>query len=483
MSAKTWKLRKLQIMMLGNVQRFNSSYNTYIAHRRGGKSKGGAMWFDYEASKLLQEKEIFKLKGDVDSRNPNMSYLAPTKRQARDIIWEYFQEHLGRYHGAKPNEAQLTITIPRPLTGDRIKVSLYASKFHDRMRGTQQRKIFIDELQDAPVEALSRSVLPTMDSLGEENVTLFASGTVKGKDHLHDWCLDQHEQGNILRISPVTMSGTYTPEEIEELKKKYAHDVFLREYMCDFGAPLEGTFFNKRLTNLQKVNPYFFNATYDERLPIIAGFDLGIGKALAVWVIQVPSPQQINILDFYEDYVEMGDLADDMKEEGTYPDVIFMPHDGNTRQSTVRGEVKKKHVVKTAFPDCYVYEPLKKATKVETAIQNASNHLHLLHFPPKDARTSAHTGLAHLMAYGRSRDKLTGHYRDVIDKSRGVDHAADALRTVFEGLKCRNKMVRRIPTFRRNTGVVIQPTSHYHNPMLQNQGSIFNTWREEHASI
>ena len=467
-------------MMLGNLQQQCSSY-TYIAHRRAGKSVGGAYVFSWFINKLLREKEIIKLKADVDSRNPNMSYLAPTKRQARDIIWEYIRDEFSHYPGAKFNEAQLTVTIPRPLTGDRIKFHLYASKYHDRMRGTKQRMVFIDELQDAPVEALYRSVLPTLEDVGRKNSMLFASGTVKGRDHLHEWCDKQEQQGNVVRILPITRSHVYTPKEIEEIKAKYQEDVFLREFMCDFNAPLEGTFFNARLNILQG-SPGFFTSTHDPNLPVLAAFDIGIGEALAVWAFQVTNENRVNILDFYQGHDDMALLREDMMDDGLYPDCIFIPHDGNTRQVVSAGVVRKKHVIKTAFPKSYVYEPLKRATRKEVAIQNTLNHLHLLHFPPKNARSDAHTGLRHLMEYGRERDKMTGHYKDVVDKGRGVDHAADSIMVALEGLRVRDGVVRRFPTYRCNEGNPYQQVAHPRNRVIQSTGSIFDSWRSGYGT-
>ena len=476
-----WELFKIQVLMLGNLQNIAKRVHTYIVHRRGGKSRGITKIFRYKIGQFLQEREIYKLRGSVDSRNPNMSFLAPTKRQARDIIWDYFKDYFGNIAGAKPNEAQLTFTIPRPFTGDRIKIHLYASKFHDRMRGTEQRAIAVDEFQDSPADALDTSIMPTMDAVGRDNADLFVTGTVKGKDHLHEWCLKQLELENNIAMMPVYRSGVFTDEEIKALKREYAKDVFDREYGCDFNAPLEGTFFNAKLQILMN-GPNFYTAVRAPNLPLIASFDLGVDQALSVWVFQAPGPNEIHMLDYYEDYDDLGKLAMDMAEEGNTPDCIFVPHDATHRQLSAGRAVRKVDVVKAAFPESKVYKPLVRATSIEVAIQNTSNHLHLLRFPMKGQPTDAHVGLSHLMAYGRKRDKATGLFQNKIDKSRGVDHAADSLRTCIEGLLCKMGTVRRFPTYRIMDKVAIHPHQYYSSPMLQRRGNLLDTWRDTHGT-
>lgn len=426
-----------------------------LAHRRAGKSLGEALDARKTFIDWYNEPSIFKLKGDVDSYNPTMYYVAPTKVQARDIIWGYIKRYVGSLPGVKISQQSLTAKLPRPHIGDEITFQLMAAKYHDAIRGSKLRKVWLDEVQMAPRKAIYSSIGPTVaDCLG--NLTM--TGTVQGRDLLYDLTKNFIENGFPLYIFPVTRTGVFSREQILHEKKNSIAGSFEREYMMDFYAPIEGAFFAEKLYQMEKEDE-FFSSEKDEGRSIVAGVDLGIDKGFACWVAQVydkDNGNRIEIMDFYHDYSKLDDLYNDMSQDGLVPDVIFVPHDAEHRQLSSSRVIRNKDVVKDSFPESRVI-PVQKPGNQMADIENTHRHLHLLRFrDPNDVGHDCEVGYNMLKEYSRQKSQVTGQYMDQIDKTRGVDHAGDALRTLVKGVKCREGKVLRVPKYRRGETLMIR---------------------------
>src|ERR1700674_1112046 len=100
-----------------------------IAHRRAGKT-------------VARINRIIRAAATCKKLNPRFGYLAPYYVQAKDIAWVYFKHFCAPFleHGAKYNEAELTITLPH--NGAQIK--LYGAENAERMRGLYFDGIIID---------------------------------------------------------------------------------------------------------------------------------------------------------------------------------------------------------------------------------------------------------------------------------------------------------------------------------------------------
>ena len=125
--AKMWSLRLSQIPFFMDEVWYNDRDNKYrvmnmVGHRRCGKSKGASLSINKNCRSLLRESEITVLRGDVDSSYPRMAYIAPTKLQARDIIWNNLKNDLAEFPGLKLNNHLLKAVIPRPRLGDELSL-------------------------------------------------------------------------------------------------------------------------------------------------------------------------------------------------------------------------------------------------------------------------------------------------------------------------------------------------------------------------
>lgn len=434
-----------------------------ICHRRAGKSRGASGKCNDDIKTIMSETEIFNFQGDMDSAYPKIGYIAPTKTQARDIIWNYLKDDLREFPGVEFNNTRLTATIPRPWLSDELQVSLLASKYHDRIRGGKFRVIFNDEAQDAPEDALETSIKAALEDC---NGKLYNFGTPKGDDHFYKFVLHYYNLGAPVFKFPIDKSFVFDKKKIATMIKEYPPDVWDREFLCKFLAPIKGAFYYDILKRLKK-EPWFYNAEYFPNESTYLFVDIGVNKAFSVWVAQVPHDQGevITLLDFYEDYTNLLDLKNDLDDDGYFPDVIILPHDARNNVLHLTHSVKVYDLFREMFKYSYIPAPIERSKNLMADIDMVSRNLHMCRLPAIEMASDTHRGIRYLGEYSRKKDSATGNYTGKIDKSRGVDHCADALRNGMVALGVRDGRIRRRYKFKATGG-----PSQYRNRSILNSG-------------
>ena len=413
------------------------------AHRRVGKSRAISKSLSLDAQDCLKEESIYRIRGDVDSSYPLYSFLAPTIRQARQIIWKYLLEDFRHFPGVNFNNSTLSVTIPRPKLGDYAEFQLYASRFYDRIRGTKQRKAHVDEVQDCPQDAIPYAISPALKDSGG---SLGLTGTADSGGPFSEIMKRYIREGRECYLFPVDKTGVFTEKEIKEIRAEVGEEAFLTEYMCRFDVIRHGTFLGHVFRKLERY-PTFFDGTYDTNLPLVMSFDLGLGEGFCGWTMQVKSKQEAVLLDYFEDYEGVSEIREDLEKTGRIPDYIFLPHDGKRRVPGAVKAVSMEQLFKRIFPKSKV-RSVERPSNKRRAIENVAQHLHLFRFPDKKASTDAHRGRAKLKKYAPKMDKITNLPTDVPDKSQGNDHAFDALQTGMIGLRVRDGRINKVPVHR-----------------------------------
>lgn len=477
--AKPWSLRLSQIPFFMDEVWYNDRDYKFrvmnmVGHRRCGKSKGASLSINKNCRTLLQEREISVLRGDVDSSYPRMAYIAPTKLQARDIIWNNLKNDLAEFPGLKLNNHLLKAVIPRPGLGDEIEVSLLASKNHDRIRGGKFRYVYNDEAQDAPEDAMDTSIKA---ALRDSHGYLYNFGTAKGQDHFYKFLVHYMNLGAPVFKFPIDKTHVFNAEEVKEIKEEYKDSMqaYEREYMCRFLAAIDGAFYYETLTGLKR-EPWFYNSVYDENKTIYVFVDIGVAKAFSAWVVQIPDEGEvINVLDFYDDYDNLLKFRNDLAEDGYIPDVILLPHDASRRVLAKAHTTTYYDLFREMFSNALIPTPVKKSPNRMTDIDQVGRHLHLLRMPSKEKSSDAHRGMRYLMDFSRKKDARTGLYTEQIDKSRGVDHCADALRNGMIGLGVKDGKIARRYSYKIGASVKTRNESIYRGSVFENRGGIFDS--------
>jgi hypothetical protein len=157
-------------------------------------------------------------------------YVAPTYRQARQIVWKKLKNRLNDLKWAeKTNESELTITLKNGSI-----ISLKGADNYDSLRGVGLDFIVLDEFADIAPEAWFETLRPTLsDKMGR---ALFI-GTPKG---IGNWAYELYQNSiddaaSWASHSYTTIDGGRVPiEEIEAAKRDLDERTFRQEYMATF---------------------------------------------------------------------------------------------------------------------------------------------------------------------------------------------------------------------------------------------------------
>ena len=158
--------RPLQKIIHFSMKRFN----VLVLHRRFGKT-------------VLSINETIDRALRCSLKNPQYAYIAPTYGQAKRIAWEYLKEYTKDIPGAKPNEAELRVDIPRPSSKDKIRFMLLGSENPDTIRGIYLDGVVLDEFAVCDPTIWGQVVRP---ALADRSGWAIFLGTPKGQNHFFD---------------------------------------------------------------------------------------------------------------------------------------------------------------------------------------------------------------------------------------------------------------------------------------------------------
>jgi hypothetical protein len=203
----TLELRKPQLEIFNDPHRFK----TVVAGRRFGKT--------FLAKGIIVDKATNKARQEV-------GYIAPTYRQAKNLMWRPLKEMLPRSYVHDKNETGLTLTLR-----NKSVISLYGSDNPDSLRGIGLDLAIIDEaaFQDPYVWKVVR---PALADRGGEAVFIT---TPKGYNHFYDLVMKSLDKPNWKHWHFTTLEGGNVPaEEIEEARSILDPRMFRQEFEASF---------------------------------------------------------------------------------------------------------------------------------------------------------------------------------------------------------------------------------------------------------
>ena len=157
-------------------------------------------------------------------------YVAPTYRQAKQIVWRKLKNKLNDLRWTKRvNESELTIELKNGSI-----ISLKGADNADSLRGVGLDYLVMDEFADIDPEAWYEVLRPTLAD--KEGGALFI-GTPKGLGNwahdLYNMPTDQPEQWASYQFTTIE-GGNVKPEEIEAARKDLDERTFRQEFMATF---------------------------------------------------------------------------------------------------------------------------------------------------------------------------------------------------------------------------------------------------------
>lgn len=304
--------RPLQRIIHQNMKRFN----VLVLHRRFGKT-------------VLSINETIDRALRCPLKSPQYAYVAPTYGQAKRIAWEYLKEYTKEIPGAKPNEAELRVDIPRPHMKDKIRFMLLGSENPDTLRGIYLDGVVLDEFAVCDPTIWGQVVRPALaDRIGW---AIFL-GTPKGQNHFFDLYNKARKNPDwyvcTYRASETKVLSTY---ELRAAKDEMSEEEYLQEFECSFTAANTGAYYQKQMLIAEAENRVT-SVPYDSSCFVDTYWDLGIGDTTAIWFLQVVG-HEYHLIDYLEmsgkglDYF----VSEINKKPYTYREHT-LPHDARARE-------------------------------------------------------------------------------------------------------------------------------------------------------
>lgn len=198
-----------------------------VCHRRWGKTVFAVMELILAA--MVTRRSDFR-----------GAYVAPFRKQAKDIAWDYFKRFAGRVPGVAFNETELTVSFPNG-----ARITLYGADNADALRGLYFDYTVMDEVADMKPFVWGEIVRPALtDRKGKclfigtpKGMNLFFElynrGTADGKDV---WASLVFRASDTVDILP-----WITEEELANARADLTDAQYRQEFECDFNASCDNT--------------------------------------------------------------------------------------------------------------------------------------------------------------------------------------------------------------------------------------------------
>jgi len=265
-------------------------FNVLVCHRRFGKT-------------VLAILELIDKALANELHNPQYAYIAPTYTQAKRVAWEYLLTYTSKIPGATVNKAELTVTIPRPNRGDKIRFMLLGADNPDSLRGIYLDGCVLDEYAQCNPIMWGEILRP---ALSDRKGWAIFIGTPKGENHFYKMyrqavaLMDGEENNNwYAAIYRASETAVVDDEELADARATMTEEEYRQEYECDFTAALMGAYYGKYVNQLDK-NGRICDFEYSSISPVRTYWDLGISDSTAIWFVQHVAGE-IRIIDYHED--------------------------------------------------------------------------------------------------------------------------------------------------------------------------------------
>lgn len=347
------------------------------------------------------------------ARIPNQEvwYVAPTYRQAKQIVWRKLKNKLQDLRWIKKvNEAELTIYLKNDST-----IALKGADNADSLRGVGLNFLVMDEFADIDEEAWYEVLRPTLAD--KQGGALFI-GTPKG---IGNWAHDLYnmpteypEQWASFQYTTVD-GGNVKPEEIEAAKRDLDERTFRQEFLATFETYAGRIYYafdrKQNVVDVPDIDKYNIDVIY-------VGIDFNIDPVSAV--IATRKGDDLYVFDeirMYSSNTE--ELVAEIRSRYPKSKVWAYPDPaGHQRKTSAGGRTDITILQNAGF--------LVKAPRHHTPVRDRINSV--------NSRLCDTNGIRHLLIHPRCKYTIEGLERHTYkegtsqpDKDSGYDHMMDAL--------------------------------------------------------
>lgn len=388
-----------------------------MIHRRFGKT----IWAINEMISRGLENE---------AKDPRYAYIAPLFSQAKKICWDYLKRYTLAIPGAKANEAELRVDIPRPSRGDNVRFSLFGAENPDAMRGLYLDGILLDEY-DQISPSLFTEILSA--AISDRKGWVVFMGTPKGKGNLHklikkveEWEIQGNEEANswYVRVIKASESGYVDKKELDRNRALMDEAEFLQEFECSVDAGLKGAYYIRQIAEAEATGRVT-SVPYDQHIPVDTFWDLGIGDTTAIWFAQQVG-KEVHIVDYFEESgLSIPEIIRRLQQKNYVYGRTVLPHDAKAREMGT-GKSRAEIIQSLRMPKVEILPRL----LVDDGIGAVRAAFNSFWFDKMKCRK----GLESLRSYQRKWDEKTQVFSEA-PLHNFASHPADALRYLAIGIR------------------------------------------------
>ena len=392
-------------------------FRTVIAGRRFGKTHLSIRELCYHAREA--NKEVW--------------YVAPTYRQAKQIVWRKLKNKLRDLRWSqKINEAELTIILKNG-----SQISLKGADNADSLRGIGLDFLCVDEFADIDPEAWYEVLRPTLAD--KQGKALFI-GTPKGIGNwAHDLYMMPQDNDSWVSFQYTTIDGgNVKPEEIEAAMKDLDERTFRQEFLATFETYTGRIYYAfDRKGNCEPPTSIDLSVIY-------IGMDFNIDPMSAV--VAVRQGDVLYVIDEIRMFSSnTAEIVEEIKSRYRQTKTFVYPDPaGSARKSSAGGVTDHTILQNAGF--------IVKSPRAHTPVRDRINSV--------NSRLCGTDGIRRLFIHPKCKYTIEGLERHTYkegssqpDKDNGYDHMNDAL----------GYMVDYLFPIRKDTSDIVQPRRWAHN--------------------
>ena len=236
----------------------SSRFSVLVCHRRWGKTVFAVM-------------ELILAALGSDRSDFRGAYIAPYRKQAKDVAWDYFKRFAGRVPGVLFNETELAVTLPNG-----ARITLYGADNADALRGLYFDYVVMDEVADMKPFVWGEIVRP---ALADRKGRCLFIGTPKGMNLF----FELYNRGTA-GTSPGWMALCYRAsdtvgklpwldqEELDNARADLSPAQYRQEFECDFNASCDNALITLDLVGAARTRKVPESEYRDE--PLVFGIDV-----------------------------------------------------------------------------------------------------------------------------------------------------------------------------------------------------------------
>lgn len=207
----------------------------------------------------------------------NVWYVAPTYKQAEDILWQFLKDAIPQENIQSKNENKLSIT----LKGYESTISLKGAENAENLRGAGLDFVVVDEIQDIDLQALDVVLAPAMS---DKKADALYIGTPKGMGTNTMYQLfmrGKTSRGWKSWTYTTEQGGNVDQEEIMFAKDRMSSTQYRQEFEASFEAVQGRVFYNFSPTESIR------DDLKDTGAEVLVGMDFNVAKMTACAGVKV----------------------------------------------------------------------------------------------------------------------------------------------------------------------------------------------------